>query len=311
MATLAVTASGTSTREKGALQRLLRHPLARIGLFLLALLLAAAVFARYLGSGDPGLALPQGLDELGVPHGPGDGFPLGADTLGRDVLSRLAYGARVSLLVALCAMATSVTIGTTLGLLGGYFGGWVDSTITRLTEIVSCLPTILLAMTLAFIIPDSVTQLGIFKLGNMEPPDPGLVRLLLAIGLVTWTNIARAVRGQTLALKEREFIEAARAMGCSGGTILKRHLLPNVLPTVVTLATLATANNILLEAGLSYLGLGSDPSRPSWGGMISEGQPYLMTAPWIVLAPGLAIVLAVTAFNLLGTALQEVLDAKR
>lgn len=290
-------------------RRLLRHPLAAPGAMLILALLLFAAMAPRLGVGDPAAPLPHGLDDLGVPHGPGASFLLGADTLGRDVWCRLAFGARISLTVGLCAMVTSVTIGTTVGLLGGYFGGWVDATLTRITEIVTSLPTILLAITLAFIIPD---QVPLTWLGRPDVvADFHMVRLLLAIGLVTWTNIARAVRGQTLALKEREFVEAAHAMGCSHRTILTRHLLPNVAPTVITLATLATANNILLEAGLSYLALGMDASAPSWGGMIAEGQPYMMTAPWIVLAPGAAIILAVMGFNMLGTALQEVLDVKR
>ena len=315
-----------SRTQPGIATRFLKHPLALLGLLLLTVLLLVAATA----SGNPAVSLKDGLNGLGVPHAPGPGFPLGADTLGRDVWCRVAFGARISLTVAVCAMLTSVVIGTTIGLVGGFYGGWVDSSLTRLTEIVSSLPTILLAFTLAFVLPDDLSKLWLYvHLHSLSAsvfgpqsnsriagllnfvPDSRFIRLLAAIGLVTWTGIARAVRGQTLALKEREFVEAARAMGCSNETILSRHLLPNVLPTVVTLATLATANNILLEAGLSYLTLGVDPASPSWGGMISDGQPYLVTAPWIVLVPGFAIVLAVTAFNMLGTALQEVLDPGR
>src|SRR5690606_34924168 len=156
-------------------------------------------------------------------------------------------------------------------LLGGYFGGWVDALLTRLTEVVLSLPTILLAIALYVVLPGESYQQRLFK-------------LLLAIALVTWTGIARAVRGQVLSLKEQEYVEAARALRVSHWRILTRHLLPGVLPTVIVLATLATANNILLEAGLSYLGLGVDPSAPSWGGMIAEGQAYILSAPWIILA---------------------------
>lgn len=298
-----------------AAARFARNPLALTGVAILIFLLALAFLAPLLGRVtpgsnvvDPGQIFPKGVDALGVPHPPGAGFLLGADTLGRDVWTRALFGARISLTVAFCAMLTSTLIGTLLGLTGGFFGGRTDRFLTRFTEIIASLPTILLAITLAVVLPQRLPDFWLFKLLGVNP-DLTLFRLLLAIGLVTWTGIARAVRGQTLALKEREFIEAARALGVSNGAILRRHLLPNVLPTVIVLATLATANTILLEAGLSYLGLG-DPSTPSWGGQIAAGQPYFATAPWIVLVPGAAIVLAVTAFNLIGNALQDALETR-
>lgn len=297
-------------RTQGAGARFLRHPLAKIGMFLLLSLLFLAVFAPLFAHGKPGTSplelqiFPNGLNKDGVPHRPGDGFLLGADTLGRDVWTRLLFGARLSLSIAFCAMLTSTSIGTFIGLLGGYFGGAVDQTLTRITEIVASLPTILLAITLTFVLPDSWRHAWPFSVLNLDP------RLVLSIGLVTWTGIARAVRGQVLSLKEREFVEAARALGQGNGRIVFRHILPNVLPTVITLAVLATATNILLEAGLSYLGLG-EAKTPSWGSMIAEGQPYFVAAPWITLSPGIAIVLAVVAFNLLGNALTESLETRR
>lgn len=292
--------------------RLRRHPLFLIGLAILLTLLIMAVFADQITPGtptDPQHIYPNGINELGVPHAPGGGFLLGADTVGRDVWTRVVYGARLSLLVAFCAMITSTLIGTTVGLLGGFFGGWVDVALTRFTEIVAALPTILLAITLAVVLPERLPEFFLFKAFKINP-DLNTLKLLLAIGLVTWVGIARAVRGQTLALREREFIEAARALGLSNFAILKRHLLPNVVPTVVTLATLATAQNILLEAGLSYLGLGRTETA-SWGGLIADGQSYLLVAPWIAVAPGVAIVLAVVAFNLIGNALGEVWETRR
>ncbi len=290
--------------------RLVKNPLAIIGLLLLLLLFALAVGAPTLGkTADAGQIYANGLSKLGVPTAPGASFRLGADTLGRDVWTRALFGARVSLGVAFCAMLTSTLIGTTIGLLGGFFGGRTDRALTRFTEIIAALPTILLAITLSKVLPDRLPNFFLFKAFGISP-DLTLPRLLLAIALVTWTGIARAVRGQTLALKQREFIEAARALGVGNGKILTRHLLPNVLPTVIVLATLATANTILLEAGLSYLGLG-DPSKPSWGSQISDGQPYFASAPWIVLVPGAAIVCAVTAFNLIGNALQDALETRR
>ena len=289
--------------------RLIRHPLFLLGLAILCGLLFLALLAPIIGRGDPQDIYPNGINALGVPHAPGGGFLMGADTSGRDVWTRMVYGARLSLLVAFCAMMTSTLIGTTIGLLGGFFGGWVDATLTRFTEIVAALPTILLAITLAVVLPDRLPNFFLFQMLGVNP-DLTTLKLLLAIGLVTWVGIARAVRGQTLALREREFIEAARALGLSNGAILRRHLLPNVVPTVVTLATLATAQNILLEAGLSYLGLGR-PEASSWGGLIADGQSYLLVAPWIAVAPGVAIVLAVVAFNLIGNALGEVWETRR
>ncbi len=296
----------TSVRSAGAAHRFFRHPLARLGGALLLLLLLGALGARGFSRAPHkfDFIFPNGLDSLGVPHAPGGGFLLGADTLGRDVWTRLLFGARLSLAIALCAMLTSTLIGTLVGLVAGFFGGRTDRALTRLTEIVASLPTILLAITLTLVLPDSWRQIPFWKAFNLDP------RLVLAIGLVTWTGISRTVRGQVLSLREREFIEAARALGMSNATILRRHILPNVLPSVITLAALATATNILLEAGLSYLGLNT-PDAPSWGSMIAEGQPYFASAPWITLAPGIAIVLAVVAFNLLGNALTESLETRR
>ena len=285
--------------------RLLRHRLAQVGLFIIGALIFVALFAPLISHIDPRATLPNALDSLGSPHAPDGKFLLGADTLGRDVWTRMLYGTRVSLIVALCAMFTATIIGTTIGLVSGYFGGWVDIVLMRFTEIVLSLPTILLAIALASVLPDDPITLP-----NGIVFDRKLLNLLLAIALVTWTGIARAVRGEVLSIKERPFIEAAHAMGCSHGRILRVHLLPNVLPTIITLATLATANNILLEAGLSFLNLGVEPSTPSWGGMISEGQPWILSAPWIILAPGIAVVVAVMGFNLLGQAMQETLDRR-
>jgi peptide/nickel transport system permease protein len=291
------TAARALDRPETFLSHLLRHRLAQAGLIIIALLVLTAVCTPWLTRVDPAQPLPHGLGELGEPHRPGAGFPAGADTLGRDVWTRMLYGTRISLLVAVCAMLTAVLIGTTVGLLSGYCGGWLDAALMRCTEIVMSLPTILLAIALFVVLPgDSSAQ--------------RLLKLLTAIALVTWTGIARAVRGQVLSLKEQEFAESARAIGCSHARIIFVHLLPNVLPTIIVLATLATAHNILLEAGLSYLGQGIDPSIPSWGGMIAEGQPYILSAPWIILAPGIALVTAVVGFNLLGQGLQEVLEPR-
>lgn len=300
--------------------RLWRHSLARLGLIIVALLVFVALFAPFISSIDPLQPIKGGLGPLGEPHRPGDGFLLGADTIGRDVWTRTLYGTQISLLVGFFAMLTAVTIGTVIGLVSGYFGGWVDSVLMRITEIVLSLPTVLLAIALAAVLPTDPAKLpwllqvlwkGFTLVLPQQLEQLRLFNLLFAIGLVTWTGIARAVRGQVLSLKQQEYIEAARAVGCSNLTILFRHLLPNVGPTVIVLATLATANNILLEAGLSFLGLGVDPSTPSWGGTIAQGQPFMLSAPWIIVVPGIAVVLAVAGFNLLGQAMQEIIEPRR
>ena len=325
----------TARRDQNVLQRLVRHRLAQIGLALLMLLLVAAFFARPIVDATVNsselqrevarqqkLAKPQDTRALmsyskgikpvtGEPHTPDATFLLGADTLGRDVWTRVLYGARLSLQVGFFAMLSSVLIGTTVDLISGYFGGWIDGALMRLTDIVLSLPTVLLVIAFVAVLPTDAIDNPLFRFHiGAETLDRRVFNLLFVIGLVTWTRIARAVRGEVLSLKGREFIEAARATGGSHGRIIWKHLLPNVIPTVIVLATLATANNILLEAGLSYLGLGVEPETPSWGGMIAEGQPYLLSAPWITLAPGVAIVLAVAAFNLLGQALQEILEPR-
>jgi len=308
---------GRTFAQRGFASRLMRHPLARTGIAIIAGLFLVAVFARFLTPHGQTQIFANGIGALGEPHAPGGGFLLGADWIGRDVWTRTLYGTRISLLVGVFAMMTAVTIGTTVGLVSGYCGGWVDAVLMRLTEIVISLPTVLLAIALAAVLPGKAEELprflhilwsGFTFFLPAELAQVKLFNLLLAIALVTWTGIARAVRGEVLSLKQREFVEAAHAAGCSHAQIIWRHLLPNVLPTIIVLATLATANNILLEAGLSFLGLGVDPSTPSWGGTIAGGQPYMLSSPWIILAPGVAIVLAVTGFNLLGQAMQETIQ---
>jgi ABC-type dipeptide/oligopeptide/nickel transport system permease subunit len=288
----------TSARSHKFGARFVRHPLAIVGAAIVLLLLITAVLAPFIAPQDPRAVITGGISTLGEPHAPGGKFLLGADPLGRDVFSRVIWGTRVSLRVAFYAMLTSVFFGTIVGLIGGYFGGWVDIVLTRLTETVMSLPTVLLAISLFALLPGTT-------------PEQRLWKLLLAITLVTWTGIARAVRGQVLALKEREFIEAARALGTSNLRIMFVHLLPNVLPTVLVLATLATAHNILLEAGLSYVGQGIEESDPSWGNLIKSGEPFMLAAPWILLSAGAAGVLAVTGFTLLGRALEETLETRR
>jgi len=246
------------------------------------LVVALAAFAPWLTPYSPTMPLPQGLDANGLPLAPSSAHPFGTDDLGRDAFARWLYGGRVSLLVGFSATALAGVIGVTLGVVAGYRGGWVDMVLMRLTEIVMAFPTLLLAMGLAAVLP----------------PHPAMV--VLTLGIVGWTAIARLVRGMTLSLRETEFIDAARAMGGSTFWILLRHLLPNLSGAIASLLALKLADMFLLEAALSFLGLGVRPPTPSWGNMIHDGQLYFRDAPWLFMAPGLAIFAIVLAFNLVG-----------
>ena len=255
-----------------------------------------------------------GLDDDGLPLSPGPGHWLGTDNLGRDVLARVVHGARVSLAIGTAAMITAALIGVVTGLLAGFYGGRVDLVLMRFTEMNMTIPAILLAVAFAGLMDGRVLHLAPAE-WHWTWLDltlrKGLFTLFVIIGLVCWPGMVRVVRAQVLGLKEREFVQAARVLGATDRRLLFRHLLPNLLPTVIVLAAMCTANTILLEAGLGYLGLGVPPPAPTWGGMIFDGQPLFTVAPHIVVAPGVAIVLTVLGFNLLGQGLQEVLDPKR
>ena len=231
--------------------------------------------------------------EAGAPRPPGGRYLLGTDDLGRYLLSRLLYGARLSLFIGVAATSIAIGAGALLGLLAGYFGGVVEGLIMRLADVVMAFPVLLLAIALVAVL------------------RPSLWNVLLVVGLVNWTPVARVVRGETLATREALFVEAARAQGATHGRIVRRHILPQLAPTLLVLACLSIATTILLDAGLSYLGVGVPPPAPSWGAMLTEGQSYYRTAPWLAFWPGLAIVVAVGGFNLLGFGLQELLDPRR
>jgi peptide/nickel transport system permease protein len=249
------------------------------GALMVALLAATAIVAPYLAPYDPAAAV---ANSFGDPAPPSRAFPLGTDELGRDVLSRLIWGARISLEVGLAAMAVTLAIGVIVGLLAGFFGGLTDFVLMRLTDIMLSFPTLLLAM--AF-----VTVL-----------HPSLLTILLVIGLVSWTGVARVVRAETLSLAQRDFVTAARSLGAGPARLIAIHILPNVMPLIVVMAVLGTSSTLLLDAGLSFLGLGVPPPTPSWGRMIEEATTYFRTAPWLAVFPGLAIFSAVLGFNLLG-----------
>jgi peptide/nickel transport system permease protein len=256
----------------------------------------------------------EGLDEEGQPRPPGRTYWLGSDNLGRDVLSRVVHGARVSLPVGAAAMLTATVIGVGVGLLSGYYGGKADLLLMRFTEMNLSVPGILLAIAFAGLMDGKVVHLHPAALPwhflDLHLRR-GMGSLFLIIGFVCWPGMVRVIRAETLSLKEREFVLAARVLGASDARILRRHILPNLMPTVIVLAAMTTAGAIALEAGLGFLGIGVPPPAATWGAMIADGQPYFIEAPAMVLAPGLAIVLTVLGFNLLGQGLQEALDPRR
>jgi len=250
-----------------------------VGGAMVAVLAVVAIVAPWVAPFDP---LKAVADSIGQPFPPDTTYWLGTDELGRDLLSRLLYGARISLLVAAVATTLTVGIGVTVGLCAGYFGGWTDVVLMRLTDVVLSFPALLLAMALAALF------------------EPGLTALFVVIAVVSWTAVARAVRSEVLSLRTRDFVVAAQALGASPLRALVRHVLPNVVPTVLVMAALSTSSTVLLDAGLSYLGLGVPVPTPSWGRMISDSQTYYRIAPWLMVFPGVAIVYAVAGFNLLG-----------
>jgi peptide/nickel transport system permease protein len=267
-----------------------------LGLFgagLLLLLLLVAIFGPWLDLPDPTrtnlrarMAAPTlGWAGLG-PH------PLGTDQLGRDILSRIIAGSRVTLMVAGAAVLLGGVLGTLLGLVSGYFGGWVDRILMRLVDIQLALPLMLLALMV-------VAALG-----------PSLQNLVAVLALVSWVRYARIVRGQVLAVREREFVQSARAIGASSTRIILAHILPNVLTPALVVATLELARVIVLEAGLSFLGLGIQPPDPSWGRMLADGRTYIASAWWIITFPGLALMLTVLSVNLLGDWLRDFFDPR-
>ncbi|MBC7542101.1 MAG: ABC transporter permease [Candidatus Sericytochromatia bacterium] len=275
-----------------AVHRLRRDKLAVVGAGLLLGLMLVAILAPWLAPFDPNLQFADGTTLYGDPLPPGGRYLLGTDTLGRDTLSRLVYGSRISLQVGLISIAIAASIGTTLGLIAGYFGGWVDQLVMRLTDMMMSFPDLLLIMAIVAI------------------RGPSLPMIFIAIGLVTWTTFARIVRSQVLTVREHEYIEAAKAQGARPSWIIVKHVLPNVVAPIIVLATMNMASAIMTEAALSFLGLGVQEPIASWGKMIQLGQGYFWDAPWLCLIPGFAIAMTVFAFNLFGDGLRDALDPR-
>jgi len=258
-----------------------------LGLVLVTLSLLAAVAAPALAPRNPEAA--DLLARLTPPAWlrPGSPYLLGTDAIGRDILSRIVYGARVSLEVGLVSVALSSVAGTALGLFAGYYGGWWDEVMMRFADLQLSFPFILFALVVIAIL------------------GPGLSKIIFVLAVTQWASYARLVRSETLAVRETDYIQAARALGMADRRIVWRHVLPNALGGVSVVATLAIANNILLEAALTFLGLGVDPSIPSWGGMLADSRNYIQTAWWSSTFPGLAIMLTVMGYNLVGDWLRD------
>ncbi|WP_448954707.1 ABC transporter permease [Labrys neptuniae] len=285
-----MTTAPAGRRRVGVFGQLLRRPLAVIGLAIIALTVAGAVFAPWLTAHDPNEQIFDGLTLEGAPLPPGGAFWLGTDLLGRDLLTRILYGARTSLIIGIVANGTALFIGTLVGVTAGYFRGWIGGTLMRFTDLMMAFPALLLAICLA----------AVFQ--------PSLWIVALVIALVNWVQTARVVFTETSSLAEREFIDAERTIGAGTSRILLRHILPHVLPTIIVWGTLGISTTVLLEATLSYLGIGVQPPTASWGNIIFENQTYFQAAPWLVFFPGAAILALALAFNLVGDALRDILD---
>jgi peptide/nickel transport system permease protein len=270
--------------------RFRRDRLAVFGLLVIGLFVTTAVMAPWIAPYDASEQFFEGLTIEGSPLPPNAEFWFGTDTNGRDQFSRLIFGARTSLLIGVVANGIAVTLGTAVGVLAGYVRGWVGAGLMRFTDLMMAFPPLLLAIALAAIL------------------KPGLYIVILVIALVNWVQVARVVYTETVSLSERDYIEAARALGAGTGRILVRHLVPHLVPTVIVYGTLGVATTVLLESTLSFLGRGVQPPTPAWGMMIFESQSYFLNAPWLVFIPGAAILILALSFNLVGDGLRDALD---
>ncbi|GGO33661.1 nickel transporter permease [Deinococcus humi] len=274
-------------RLPAPLRRFLSNRLAVVGLFVLLIFAVAALLASWVAPYDPAQIFFSDLRAA-----PSAAHPFGADELGRDIFSRVVYGARVSLSAGLISVTLALVCGGGIGLIAGYVGGWLDDVLMRVVDALLALPFLVLAIALAAIL------------------GPSLQNTMIAIAIVTAPAFARITRGEVLSQRERDYVQAAQALGAGNGRLITRHLLPNISGALIVQTSLAIANAILAEASLSFLGLGIQPPAPSWGSMLNAARGYLTDAPWMAVFPGLAIFLAVLAFNLIGDGLRDALDPR-
>jgi peptide/nickel transport system permease protein len=275
---------------KRALVEIARQPATCVAVLLIAAVVFAAIGAPWLAPYSPDMQPFDGLSLDGAPLPPGPKYWLGTDTLGRDLLSRLLFGARTSLVIGLVANGVAVTIGMIVGVVAGYVSGFVGNALMRFTDLMMAFPALLLAIVLAALL------------------RPSLWIVALVIALVNWVQVARIIYTETRGLVEREFILAERSLGAGNMRILFRHIAPHLLPSAIVWGTLGVATTVLLEATLSFLGVGVQPPQPSWGNIIYESQSYFQAAPWLVFIPGAIILATALSFNLVGDALRDLLD---
>ncbi|HEX9894479.1 MAG TPA: ABC transporter permease [Gemmatimonadales bacterium] len=280
--------SSIANRQWLLAARLRQDRLFQLGVVLVLLVVIAALLAPLLAPHDPLRGDLRGA----YLRPPGGSFLLGTDTQGRDVLSRVLYGARISLVVGLVSQSIAALLGVTLGLVSGYYGRWVDTLVMRLADVTLAFPTLLLLIAIAAAV------------------NPSVFVIFLVIGAVGWAAMARLVRSQVLVLRSADYVTAARALGAPDRRLLFRHLLPNVRAQVIVAATLGAAGAMMAEAALSFVGLGVRPPTPSWGGMVADGRDLLRVAPWVSVVPGVALGMTVLGFNLVGEALRELYDPK-
>lgn len=280
----------SAVKRPGWISRFLRNKTGVAGLIGVVIVVLVSILAPWLAPLDPSKQFFDGLTLFGDPLPPNDEFRLGTDLLGRDLLSRIIYGARVSLIVGVVANGAAILLGTIVGVTAGFFRGWVEVVLMRLTDVMTAFPALILAIALAAIL------------------RPSLWIVALVIALVNWVWIARAVYAQVLSIAQREFIESSRALGAKQLRTLWRQVLPHITSTLLVFGTLGVSTTVLLEAALSFLGVGVQPPTPSWGGIINESQSYFLNAPWLVAFPGAAILLTSLSFNLFGEALRDALD---
>ncbi|MGH2851564.1 MAG: ABC transporter permease [Solirubrobacteraceae bacterium] len=287
-------------------RRLRQDRVAVASLIFIVLLVLVSIFAplvvKVLGLPSPYAQNPNLLNAFGEPSGPSSAHPFGVDGLGRDIASRVIYGSRVSLEVGAVGTGIATVIGVVIGMLAGYYRGWVDTVLSRLTDLVLCFPTLLFGIGLA-----SACAVNGCLGGTITPGVPVIIAVVVIFG---WTYIARIVRGLVLSLREKEFVEASRALGASNARIMFREILPNLAAPVIVYASLLIPVNILFEAALSFLGVGVQDPTASWGQMIAQATPIFDTAWWYMVFPGAALLLTVLAFNLLGDGLQDALNPK-
>lgn len=280
----------TTRRPDSVWARLQRRKMAMFGMVLVIVIVGAAILAPWIAPYDPFEQHFDGLTLFGEPLPPGEAYLLGTDLLGRDLFSRLLYGARTSLIIGVVANGIALVIGTLVGLTAGFFQGWIGAVLMRLTDLMMAFPALLLAICLAAIF------------------EPSLWIVAFVIAMVNWVQTARVIYTETTALAARDFIAAERTLGASTPRILFKHILPHLVPMIIVWGTLGISTTVLLEATLSYLGVGVQPPTPSWGNIIFENQTYFQSAPWLVFFPGAAIVMLALAFNLVGDGLRDVLD---